>query len=98
MMVFKISLLQVFYTRQKRNAPCRTVQLSGRLQVIGKFRFYAKVYQVLLHFTSFAIRRQKCGKENWPQTKWALNGKVTENKHFYNALLLDKFNQMESSQ
>ena len=68
--------------------------------MIGKFRFYQRkgIYQVLLHFTSFAIRRQKCVKDNWPRTKWALNCKVTENKRFYNALLLDKFKQMESSQ
>ena len=26
------------YTRQKRNAPRRTVQLSGRSQVIGQLR------------------------------------------------------------
>ena len=30
----------LIYTRQKRNAPLRTVQLSGRSQVIGQFGLY----------------------------------------------------------
>ena len=32
-------------------------------------------------------------KENWPRTKWGSNCKVTGNKCFNNALLLDKFKQ-----
>ena len=53
----------------------------------------AKVCQVLLRHTSFAMWRQKCVKENWSRTKWGSNLKVTRNKRFYNALLLDKFKQ-----
>ena len=55
-----------FIPNKKRNAPHRTVQLPGKSQVIGQFRLYgAKVCQVLLHYTPFAIRHQKCVKENW---------------------------------
>ena len=58
----------------------------------------AKVCQLLLRHTPFAIRRRNCVKENWLRTKWGSNCKVTVNKYFYNALLLDKFKQLDSSQ
>ena len=46
----------------------------------------------------FAIRRRNCVKENWSRTKSGSNCKVTGNKRFYNALLLDKFKLLDSSQ
>ena len=87
------------YTQQKRNAPLRTVQLSGRSQVLGQFCLYqCKGKSVKLRHTSFAIWRRNCVKENWSWTKWGSNCKVTGNKRFNNALLLDMFKQLESSQ
>ena len=39
-------------TKKKRNAQFRTVQLSGRSQVIGQFIYFsAKVCRVLLRYT-----------------------------------------------
>ena len=54
--------LQQLYTRQKkRNAPLRTVQLSGRSNEIGQFSLCSKqVCQVLLRQTPFAIWRRNC--------------------------------------
>ena len=37
--IFNI-LHNVIYPTKKRNAPLRTVQLSGKLQVIGQFSLY----------------------------------------------------------
>ena len=48
--------------------------------------------------TSFATRRRNCVKENWSRTKWRSKCKVTGNKRFYIALLLNKFKQLDSSQ
>ena len=50
------------------------------------------------HVLSFAICRRNCVKENWSLTKWGSNCKVTGIKLFYNALLLDRFKQLELSQ
>ena len=67
--------------------------------MMGQFVYIdAKVCRVLLHYISFATRRQKCVQENWPYTKKGPNCKNSENKRFYNAVLLDKFKQRESSQ
>ena len=58
--------LAIRNTQQKRNASLRAVQLSGRSQVIGHLVYIsAKVCQVLLRHTSFAITRRNCVKENW---------------------------------
>ena len=46
----------------------------------------------------FCILASKLCLENWSQTKWGSNCKVTGSTRFYNALLLDKFKQLESSQ
>ena len=56
-----------FIPNKKRNAPLRTAQLSGRSQVKGSLVYIsAKVCQVLLRYTYFAIRRRNCVKESWP--------------------------------
>ena len=47
---------------------------------------------------SFAIWRRNCVIDNWPLTQRGSNCKVTENKRFYNVLLLDKFKQFETFQ
>ena len=84
---------------KKRNAPLRTVQLSGKSQVIDQFSLYqCKGMSVTAASHIFAIRRRNCVKENWSRTKWGSNCKVTENKRFYCALLLDKLKQLDSSQ
>ena len=67
---FKYTVLQYNTTLnipdKKRNTPGRTVQLSGRSRVIGQFSYISgKVCQVLLRYTSFVTKRQKCDKENW---------------------------------
>ena len=43
----------------------------------------SKVCQVLLRYTSFAIGRRNCVKENCSWTKWGSNCKITGNKRFY---------------
>ena len=48
---------------------------------------------------SFAIRRRNCvNKIGHEPSGGGSNCKVTGNKRFYNALLLDKFKQLDSSQ
>ena len=46
----------------------------------------------------FCNRRRNCVEEDWSCTKLGSNCNVTGNKRFYNALLLDKFKQFDSSQ
>ena len=39
-LTYLVSCASLKYTRQKRNAPLRTVHLSGRSHVIGQFSLY----------------------------------------------------------
>ena len=81
---------------KKRNTPLRTVQLSGRSQVIGQLVYIsAKVRQVLLRLLQSGVKSvlKKIGHE-------PSGGQIvkSQNKRFYNAHLLDTFKQWESSQ
>ena len=81
---------------KKRNSARRTLQLSGRSQVIGQFSLYqCKGMSGTAALHIFCNQASKCVEENWLQTKRGSNCKVTENKHFYNALMLDRFKQWD---
>ena len=50
--------------REPEKTPFRTVQLSGMPQGLASFDYIgSKVCQVLLHYTSFAIRRKIASKK-----------------------------------
>ena len=67
--------------------------------MIGQFSLYqCKGMSDTAASHVFCNQASNCVKENWSRTKWGSNCKVTGNKRFYNALLLDKFKQLDSSQ
>ena len=92
-------LKQGYIPDKKRNAPLRTVQLSGRSPAIGEFSLYqckGMPGTVASHF--FCNLASKLCQRKLVMNKVGVKFKVTENKRLYNALLLDKFKPLELSQ
>ena len=83
---------------KKGNTPLRIVQLSGISQGIGQFSLYqckGMSGTAVLHI--FLNQASKLCSRELAMNQVGSNCKVTGNKRFYNALLLDKFKQWESS-
>ena len=67
--------------------------------MIGQLSLYqCKGMSVTAASHVFCNQASKLCKKNWSRTKWESNRKVTGNKRFNNALLLDNFKQLDSSQ
>ena len=67
--------LQMNYTRIKRET--RNIELINSQKDHKRWTSFvyigSKVYQLLLHYTSFATRDQNVLKKNWSQINWGSN-------------------------